>query len=526
MPITLISIAIVHHTIGKLPQRRADLYEHCVQALCHRWDQARGVVRDGRWSTLEGHDKVAVLQQIALALHVQGDGARCIERGPLLDVIHAHLPDGVRPKTPQACAEWLEEMAERSGLLIPDGERAWRFRHHTFQEYLAARCICDTDRQATTTLAARLGDGYWREVVRLALGYRAISSSAAALEMVEGLAKAADGLREADDRVAAHAVLAAGLVDLRAYRLQGLEAAAEALKPTWRTMIEDEAQPGALPDRVSVGDALGWFGDPRLGWADDEHLVLVPAGPFCMGGVDPQAHDDEKPVRRKRHVGDFRIGRYPVTTADFLEFLRAPDLDDPGLWSHGDERGDFRSEMVQYLERRAPNHPAVGATWFEAQAFCAWLNRHRPRRDRWRWALPTEAQWEKAARGGALLRGGEPNPMPRRVYPWGDEWSAHRANGRSGHGRRTTPVGLFPAGRGPYKLLDQAGNVWEWCANAFVRYAAAEHLLPDTGRRMLRGGGWDLGAAYLRVSYRLIASPHYRFTAVGFRCVAVPPPNS
>jgi len=158
-----------------------------------------------------------------------------------------------------------------------------------------------------------------------------------------------------------------------------------------------------------------------------------------------------------------------------------------------------------------PNHPVVGVSWFEALAYCNWLGEITGRSCR----LPTEAEWEKAARG-----------TDGRIYPWGSEWAEDRANTSEAGVGRTTAVGAFPAGASTYGILDMSGNVWEWCSS--VGYAEAAYpYRADDGRedlerdvvRALRGGSWYDSRRYARCAVRYYDDPDDFDGSVGFRVV-------
>jgi formylglycine-generating enzyme required for sulfatase activity len=214
-------------------------------------------------------------------------------------------------------------------------------------------------------------------------------------------------------------------------------------------------------------------------------------------GFDPEAFPHEQPVHAVR-IEAFEIGRYPVTVAEFKAFKDAGGYLDPAYW----RAGGFRktSEPTQWqrqLESR--NRPVVGVSWFEAMAYAAWAE----------WRLPTEAEWEYAARG-----------REGRRYPWG---GAAPDESRANHRellQSPSPVGLFPAGATPEGICDLAGNVWEWVATPYERYGP-DKSPQDSRKRVLRGGSWQSEAKFLRGSERITAEPVARFSAwgpIGFRC--------
>jgi formylglycine-generating enzyme required for sulfatase activity len=152
-------------------------------------------------------------------------------------------------------------------------------------------------------------------------------------------------------------------------------------------------------------------------------------------------------------------------------------------------------------------------SWDDALAFCNWLTGPG-----WRFSLPTEAQWEKAARGA-----------DGRVYPWGDEWDISRANADDLAGT-TTPVGLFsPGGDSPFGVAEMSGNVWEWCADWYdaAEYANRQVIADPVGPlqgegAVIRGGAFDSTAKHARGAHRNWHYPFKRRANIGFRVVAVP----
>lgn len=317
----------------------------------------------------------------------------------------------------------------------------------------------------------------------------------------------------------------------------------------WLVRLVEE---GALPpaDRTMAGDALAGLpatgpenrgGDPRFDpdafWlprsfrGQPEPLlgfVPVPAGPFLMGSDperDPGAYKDETP-QRTVDLPAYYIARYPVTVAQFRAFV-----EDSGI-APGD---------AGYL-RGIDNHPVVRVNWHEALAYCRWLTERlrdwegTPEplagllRAGWQVRLPTEAQWEKAARGGLeIKRDGrwQPNPNPARRYPWGDTAEMdgpdpNRANYDNTGIFRTSAVGCFPGGASPYGVLDMGGNVWEWCQtrwqDSYEEYVD-DNDLEGGEPRVLRGGAFNCSQWVVRCACRYWCGPVGRYDDLGFRLV-------
>ena len=252
-------------------------------------------------------------------------------------------------------------------------------------------------------------------------------------------------------------------------------------------------------------------------------LALIPAGDFLMGSED--AEEDERPVHRV-HVDDFLLGVQPVTNAEYAKFVRDTGHRAPAIYelplvvkAGGAERERaFRHAGGAHVWAQghpAPergDHPVTLVRYDDAVAYCAWLSATIGRVFR----LPTEAEWEKAARGGTESK----------RYPWGDRLDRNMANflvdpaQRSSQG--TTPCRTFPAN--PFGLFDMAGNVWEWVQDwydpgYYQNDGARNPAGPPSGHlRLLRGGSWLVAdVRMLSCSHRHKVPPDTYSYAIGFR---------
>ena len=225
------------------------------------------------------------------------------------------------------------------------------------------------------------------------------------------------------------------------------------------------------------------------------NLIRIPAGEFLMGS---DAYPDEKP-QHKVTLDEYWLGKYPVTNTQYGVYAQASGL----AWS---------------MPSGKEQHPVVNVSWEDAAAFCAWATRSTGRQVK----LPTEAQWEKAARGA-----------DGRKYPWGNEAPDKTRCNFNGEVGGTTPVGKYsPKGDSPYGAADMAGNVWEWVADWYDRsyYAkspASNPQGPASGSgRVVRGGSWYFDHGYARAAYRNRNDAFPRNFDFGFRVVVASAPVS
>ncbi len=278
----------------------------------------------------------------------------------------------------------------------------------------------------------------------------------------------------------------------------------DVLQPT-DPVTEDLAGDGQrLPKRITT---------PQDGRA----MVLIPAGEFEMGSNGPEARPDEQPVHTV-FVSAFYMDTHEVTNADYQKFVLAnPEWQKDRIdWKYHD--GDYLLDWTgnNYPEGKG-DHPVVNVSWYAAMAYAQWAGKR----------LPSEAEWEKAARGGLVGI----------KYPWGNEISADRANYDENVGD-TTVVGSYPAN--DYGLYDMSGNVWEWCLDAwdedFYTHSPDRNPLSDVNniaqvdlilddyldvksRRVLRGGSWLNGPQDVRVAFRGSPAPtDTYYLTLGFRC--------
>jgi formylglycine-generating enzyme required for sulfatase activity len=232
----------------------------------------------------------------------------------------------------------------------------------------------------------------------------------------------------------------------------------------------------------------------------EPELILIPAGEFLMGSdkiIDKSADDNEQP-QHTVNLLEYYISKTPVTNAQYASFTAAIDHHAPYHWKRGQPPGGKE------------DHPAVVVSWHDAMAYCEWLAVITGKAYR----LPTEAEWEKAARGA-----------DGRIYPWGNQWDPKRCNSQEGGPGRTTAVGQYsPQWDSLYGCVDMVGNVWEWCHSSYKSYPYDpddDREDPEArGDRVLRGGAFATQRP-VRCAARRGNPQINRYYDIGFRvCVA------
>ncbi len=558
-PLMVTMVVSVKWGEAELPRERARLYEAVIKVILQAQylddDPTRSELVNwgGPWE--EQRDWLSFL---ALAMHRGGQAGAAIDEARLREILAERL-------APERLAQFIVAVRSRGGVL-EEKAGLFQFAHLTFQEFLAARLLAKDREKSLPGLAKRVADPWWRETLLLLYGFAKMDYAPFAETYLDWLSQELPPeLRLAGRELAAAAVLEIERPDPELREQQGV-LLAEAL--------EDPRLDAAPRTRALAGETLAVLGDPRFGplplpsprrgegaGGGKVRVIMpagptlgflrIPAGPFLMGSdpkKDEQAYDDEQP-QHELTLPDYWIAKYPVTVAQWRAFVEAAGYK------------DFDKRAL----RDPDNHPVRYVTWYDARAYCDWLDgvlkavsRQRAatsqtEAERRFWAalasgeysitLPSEAEWEKAARGGLPptptlppAGGGPGRGEGGRIYPWGDEITPEHANyGATGIGD-TTAVGAFPKGASPCGVLDLSGNVWEWTrslwgenwGNPDFRYPydpadGRENLeAPRKMHRVLRGGSFFNSLNFARCAVRLRDVPNHRDWASGFRLALSP----
>jgi hypothetical protein len=389
------------------------------------------------------------------------------------------LPAGIDPT--------LLNAAEAATILAYDGNN-WTFTHQLLQEYFAARVLLAAMERGDDPADTISGDwwepGVWRETAVI------LGEVADPNEVAAWLAPYSPEL--ARIVISDNAEFQAGQVKLSSATRQLIVDAAwkkgKAVDPieraaAYRVLGHPDID---ADDRDGIG--LDANGLPDIDW------VPIPAGEFIY-------QDNERVT-----LPAFQMARYPVTYRQFQAFVEADDFEHPDWWRDMPEKYTGK-QALRDQNNKHWNHPRDRVSWYQAVAFCRWLNDKTGEQV----TLPHEWQWERAARGTDGL-----------IYPYGKDFDAMKGNTRETGIGQTSAVGIFPQGASPYGMMDMSGNVWEWCLN---KYDDLNNYSIDNSNsfRALRGGSYDLEARLARADYCGYDLPIDRLNLYGFRLVLSAP---
>ncbi|MDY0020650.1 MAG: SUMF1/EgtB/PvdO family nonheme iron enzyme, partial [Anaerolineae bacterium] len=559
-PVMVWTAAVIHALRGELPEGRAALYDAYVEILLkqsfkrNRYDTSTvDALAEGEGWPLA--DRRHYLTYAAFKVHRllesyperKGAPRLLIGEDELADEILApyfreNLGLSLRQARDHARA-FLALMVERSGLLY-ESEQGYTIGDHlTMQEFLAACYVAENyaaeDPEGYTAfIREAVGRSWWREILLLVAGYLAEKPGFQAAKFLRLLAAQGETPSE---QLAALALSGQGLLQLRAKMRRPTWYAGTAQELTQQLYTRLYAAPteAPIPTRQEAGLALSrlydtsgedGLSDPRFtGPLGLPAFVRIPAGTFWMGEDDSE--DSDESPRHKVTLEAYEIARYPTTNAMFARFIAAGGYQDRRWWEEALaveswEAGKVKDwvdewyALPRYGDNTRLNNPAqpvVGINWYEAVAYCCWLT--AAANDGMIYRLPTEAEWERAARGSKGTR-----------YPWGNTWAEGYCNSKETALETTSPVGLFPWGAAEGGIEDMGGNIWEWCWDWYDEgyYAHTEDAYAPTGPekggyRVLHGGSWyDEGESACRCSYRGWYIPQSWLAVGGFRCVRVP----
>ena len=467
-PVMLTALAVLQHNNVKLPERRVDLYGSILEWL------SKQRAKPGR---MPAGDCLLRLRELALEMQNHEAGRR-----KQVTLAWAGEKLARRFANREAAERFLRAEQADSGIVVSRGPDI-AYWHLTFQEYLAALEIAGWEDAAQHELLLggkpRIYQPEWRET---ALLYGGLLHSMGPRKVDALLRRVLDrmGTRPTlADRAKCVGLIGALLPDLVGYTVSD-KRYAESLRLVMDIFDAEKSKSVPFQDRLAAAEALGQAGDPRL--ARHQWVTIPAAGNYWIGAqskdpkgrnFDKEAYDDE--VLHEVNLPPFRIGKYPITVAQYLTFVEegtAPGRE-PENWDEQQEH---------------PNWPVVSVTWHQAVAYCEWAGTR----------LPTEEEWERAARGPNCTK-----------YPWGkediDPSRANYAESKIGH---PTPVELYPSGASAEGACDMIGSVFEWTSSEWSK---------GSGTYVWRGGSFGLGRRFARSSCRSSLRPDGQVHSLGFR---------
>ena len=467
-PVMLTALAVLQHNNVKLPEKRVDLYGSILEWLSKRR------ARPGR---LPASDCLLRLRELALEMQNHDEG-----RQKQVTLAWAGEKLARRFANREAAERFLRGEQADSGIVVSRG-REIAYWHLTFQEYLAALEIAgweDADQfELLLGGAARIYRPEWRETVLLYGGLLHNMGPRKVDALLRRVLDRMGGQPSLADRAKCVGLIGALLPDLVRYTVADRRYD-ESLRLVMGIFDAEKSRSVPFADRLAAAEALGQAGDPRL--AKQEWVTIPATSNYWIGAqsedptgrnYDDEAYDDE--TLRKVNLEPFRIGKYPVTVAQYLTFVEEGSASkrEPENWDEQQEH---------------PNWPVVNVTWHQAAAYCEWAGGR----------LPSEEEWERAARGPRCTK-----------YPWGnqdiDPSRANYGDSKIGH---PTPVGLYPSGASAEGACDMVGNVLEWTSSEW-----------SEGSRtyVWRGGSFDNYRRNARSSFRFYIQAVGQLDNLGFR---------
>jgi formylglycine-generating enzyme required for sulfatase activity len=494
---------------GRLPRNRAQVFRAFVDTLLGREKERHPKA----WIAIERQKEA--LSALAYAMQAERGRGTTVEREWAAQRLCSAVP---------RCDPERVLYLTTSATLLDADDATVRFYHQLLQEYFAAREMGQRAEAGEVLTRYWPPDRWWEPS-----GWEETAILMAG--MAEDATELLERLAQVNPVVAARCLL------------EGEPEVDDGVKSlVVRALIEamtDNIDPAEA--RAQAGRTLARLGDPRpgVGLRDnglpDIVWCEVPAGPFTMGtreedipalledlGGQRAWYEWEVPQHEYEIEQPYAISRYPVTNVQYAAFVQAGSYAERRYWTESGwswrEEENITGPEEYGTPYNLPNHPVVGIGWYEAIAFCHWLTEELRQRDALsdtqEITLPTEPQWEKAARSG-----------DGRIYPWGSEPDAEKANYDGTGVGTTSAVGCFPGGASPYGVEELSGNVWEWCRTKWESdYGDYQNdiALEGSARRVVRGGAFDVTEFNVRCAYRGWSSPYDRYNYYGFRVVVSP----
>ena len=559
-PLLLTMMAIVHAS-GRLPETRAELYHRCIEQLLIEWrkEQGKPDVLDQLGISGFGRDALLdLMASLGYETHTNADRdetsrkrAADLGRDQAQAIIEKTLGDYIKgdnrdDRCETKAREIINRIARRNGLLLKHSERVYRFAHRSFQEFLAGYALINRP-NAVQQWLQHTTDIHWHEAIQLMIGLMASSGTE--------IEKPLDLIAQLNERSGVERALAGELLHLVGQgRVERYNRSLRSVGSAERTVWEDTlgslinlietTDPAHAPVAVRIrgARALADLGDPRFPVTIEQwqtastaladlsptpdplsYWRYVPGGTYQIGGWEDE--EGEKLESADIDLPDYWIARYPITVAQYRQFIEAGGYDQQEYWTPNGwqwRRNENRTQPWIWNNTRysGPNQAVIGVTWYEAAAFVRWLNAQLAEvlPAGWVARLPTEAEWEAAAAYDG------PGTQ-QRVYPWGSEPApdTERAIFKESGLGAPAPVGVCAAGAAACGALDMVGQVWEWTADVWRSHSGAKKTFEDKSSRVLKGAYWGGNRTNVRCAARGWDHPDVWDSNIGFRPVVSPP---
>lgn len=519
----------------RLPGKsRSAIYRACVNTLIARWTRKDA---DGGHSPLEaaGLDETQLrqlLEALAYQVHSESDpnsrDDAVFESGRIMTIARRDLKlKGVNYDL------LLEMLAQRAGVVYERAPEEYQFAHRSFQEHLATRYLVTHDYPALAAHCVCENPALWQNVFEL------LPDEAKDLWALVDRLTPDENTALPDSAGDSQWYRIAYAARLLLEHLPETDRWQKLYRPLLREPLAKLLTLGALPpaQRAEAGRNLAVIGDPRQGvGVITQNGVTLPDIAWCEIPAEKAGETfvfgEGEDEQRLAIPYTYWIARYPVTYAQYKAFVDAGGYSNEDLWTKTGwawKKDTTHPEYWRDPRWHITNHPVIGVTWYEAYAFCQWLDSVAAKPGPGLVIrLATQAEWEKAAR------------YPHgRAYPWGSEYISGYANidemaryvgEKAGphYLGRTTPVGMYPQGANPaHGAHDLSGNVWEWCVSKWAgSYTFQEDNTPEGDiERVLRGGSWNDTQDNARAAYLYGSLPDVWLNDNGFRVVCGAAPS-
>lgn len=480
-PLMLTAIAIGYYSKQQVPDRKVELMETCTQALLGGWDIAKPgyasktITWPASIAAMSIKARRTQLEYIAWAMYKYRKFILSLE--DMANVLVENSPRFSSTKDAYDKAEeFIEALIQRGGLLVEAEPNKYSFVHHGFASYLAGRRFSRMD-DYVIFVREHASDRQWQEVIKDGAAYQSSRDPERAIKIIRCILENENMPVQERLLIVSEILCESDMSALDANIIMEVRNGIVSL------LTREDID---IKTRCHLGLLLGHIGDPR----SLDQMVFVPTGVYTWG-------------TEAVHVNAFYINKFPVINSQYKKFIDEEGYSRREFWSEEGwkwkETNNIRYPFYWRDSRyNAPNQPVVGVSWYEAVAYANWKGLR----------LPTEIEWEAAARGPKGL-----------LWPWGNTFAEDACNYNGTGISRCTPVGLFPKNRSPFGVWDLSGNIWEWTMSTYMGAQQVVHSAAQHGPKILKGGSWFSNPERTRTISRRWLHPGARQFNFGFRLV-------